>query len=318
METVRVLAVRKEPAFARPGEPVEMSMLRHDGGRDESRDIQLAWIAGCHNPPGDLFFACFEQLGDLDLSGGDDPRVGVGDRFTLTPPADIISSRPPPPDPNQPPYGASFVFFAACAGSLRPVEAAGDQIPIGCFDGEGQRLGADDFMIGYTTAFAYDDLENRLPAVTGFRLGGREVSIDCVDQQCLDATDGASDDATDEEPIDCDGGDARCIDACEMDEDECPEIALEAIVDPSSVEIDPVATDAKGTETFEHQWINYFAERGRVAAETRIHLDADTGPRSDVASRYFAPKQPGTIRMWAALHDSRGGTSWVRFRVVVR
>ena len=96
------------------------------------------------------------------------------------------------------------------------------------------------------------------------------------------------------------------------------EIAIEAIVDAATVEEDPVATSSKNTTTFEHQWINYFAERGRVAAETRIYTDADTGPRDDYASRFHAPAKTGPIRLWAALHDNRGGTSWLRLRAVVR
>ena len=176
VETVRVMAVRKDPAFARPGQSVELSMLWHDG-RAAGEAVQLAWISGCVNPDGDLFYQCFAELGDALAGVGDasDPRVGLGESFTLPIPSDIISSRPPPPDPNQPPYGTSFVFFAACGGTLGP--APSGDIPIGCFNAGGVQLGADDFMIGYTTSFAYDALSNALPRVTGFRIAGREVAV---------------------------------------------------------------------------------------------------------------------------------------------
>lgn len=315
VKTVRVLGVRKTPTFPEPGQTVEHTMLWHDGRADTSRPVQITWLGGCDNPPGDQFFGCFDSLAETvsALDSPSDPRIGLGETFSYTIPDDVISSRDAPPDPNQPAFGTSFVFFAACAGRLgldpSPPEGA---LPIGCFDDANRRLGADDWVLGYTTSFAYEQLDNALPVVTGFRVAGRDVPADCLDEGCVGDLE--------LEPIDCATGDPRCIDACRADGDEaeCPEIAIEPIVDPSTVETDPIASAAKETTTYEQVWIDYFSSRGRVGGEIRLYSGADTGPRDDYASRLFAPAEPGPLFVWAVVKDNRGGVSWVRVRLEVR
>ncbi|MEM6789825.1 MAG: hypothetical protein AAGA56_03650 [Myxococcota bacterium] len=316
VKTVRVLGIRKTPAFARPGGTVDYAMLLHDGRPDRSEPVQVTWLGGCHNPPGDQFAGCFRKLAEAvrATASPGTPRIGFGETFSYRIPDDIITSRDALPDPDRPPYGTSFMFFAACAGELRVDEnPAPDALPVGCFDRAGRRLGADDWVLGYTVSFVYDTLENAIPGVTGLRLQGRTVPVDCIDEACIDATENAA--------IDCDDGtDPRCIDACaaDGDEDACPELSLEPIVTPGSAEVDPIASISKETETFEQVWVDYFATRGFVGAELRLISGADDGPRDDFTSRFYAPAAPGPLSMWAVVKDSRGGTSWVRVRLQVR
>jgi hypothetical protein len=191
LKTLRVLAVQKDKPYARPGDTVHLQMLVSDprsrtvldGGQAAgTRNLSVAWLAGCENPPGDSYQLCLEQLrgnffnnanGHLDFS------------LTLSP--DIISSRPPPANPEQPRFGTSFVFFAACAGKLT-VRASMDS-PFACVSDSGATLGADDFVIGYTEVFAYDQLTNHNPilGVNGefFEVDGHAVQPDCIGDACV-------------------------------------------------------------------------------------------------------------------------------------
>src|ERR1041384_189374 len=88
LKTLRVLGVKKDKPYALPGEEVGLQLLWHDpGGRT---DVERAFIGGCVTPPGDLYYGCFEQYARL-AAGGELPLAG-GDTFTVTLPADIISS----------------------------------------------------------------------------------------------------------------------------------------------------------------------------------------------------------------------------------
>ncbi len=63
VDSLRVLAVRKSQPYTSPGEQVELSMLWHDGTRNEEgeprdADVERVWLGGCTNPPGDFYFGC--------------------------------------------------------------------------------------------------------------------------------------------------------------------------------------------------------------------------------------------------------------------
>ena len=81
--------------------------------------------------------------------------------FQFTLPDDIVTSRPPPSQ--GPRYGIAYVFFAACAGQLAPATTdnpGGGEVgdfPLTCLDAEGNTLGPDSFIIGYTQVYAFED-----------------------------------------------------------------------------------------------------------------------------------------------------------------
>ena len=189
---LRVLAVKKSTPYARPGSLVDLQLLWHDTEPDRPPP-QIAWLAACQNPPADLFDACFAtaaQTGGADLieqlrarsSLPDPSSAQANDHFSFQTAPDIISSRPPPKDPTTVPYGLDYVLFAVCAGTL-DLRLDRD-FPFVCYleqDGEpglsagDTELGSSDFIVGYTSVFAYDELENQNPLVYGLRWGELEL-----------------------------------------------------------------------------------------------------------------------------------------------
>lgn len=243
VRSLRVLAVKKDKPYAKPGDCVTMTMLSHDpttqGAAEEvPRPVQKLWLGGCFNPPGDLYYGCFsdpsfgQSLLGLATPGGEqqgqgpdpacptqDPQpapIGLGDRFTLKiPEAGALKE---PATAGQPPFGTAFVFFAACTGELGPAEPTGKAevaFPLACRDGNGNALGPDDFVAGYATVFIYQDIANQNPVIEGFEFDGRrylpgETAATCVGEACVGREPCLEQGEECDKPTDCCSG--RCRD----------------------------------------------------------------------------------------------------------
>ncbi|MBX3182421.1 MAG: hypothetical protein KIT72_08770 [Polyangiaceae bacterium] len=300
--SLRVLGVQKDKPYAKPGDDVTLSLLWHDSSEQAPRPVQVAWYSGCFNPPGDLYYGCFEAL-----SGGGG-NVGLGEQHTVSIPSDIISSRPPPRDPELVPYGLSYVFFAVCAGQLGPAPAE-QGFPVACFDDQGKQLGADDFVAGYSGIYAYDTFENQNPVITGFEFNGRVVEPDCIGAECLSNPPAPSDDCSR----------VACVDSCADDGDPtCPGIAFRPLISSSVAEVDDIALVSEGRNLTEQMWVNYYIEDGGLKSSVRLLNDATKGWNEDFGTEYYAPKQPGDYKLWAVARDNRGGSEWIRITVRVR
>jgi hypothetical protein len=398
VETLRILGVHKSAPYAKPGEDVEMTMLWHDGTRDDDGeprdvDIQRIWIGGCVNPPGDFYFSCAPQIlftlaalraaqaglsetelmqaagalagveseaglvealrdlpfdfeGPLPTAPVETPlamgQFGVGDRFVLPMPADAITRFPE----SRPPYGVAFPFFAACAGTLHvSLDVLDQTVPIVCKDEDGKILGSDDFVIGYASVYAYEELENQNAVIDGFEVDGFETAAHdspflCVDDECLVPDEPLAEgepctrhlECASEhceadvcaEPVqpDC-GVNVPCVDPCAADGngDECKAVPIRPLLDPNkNVEVDPISS--VGGETFQEQmWVNYHVDLGGVGGVVRLVNDSTKGWNDDYGTDLFAPKggkEPRKMYVWAVVRDNRGGTSWVRQTVFVR
>lgn len=315
VQTLRVLGVQKDKPYPAPGDEVTLSMLYTDP-REDAEPVQVAWLSGCFNPAGDLYAGCFEEFAEVeDPSSGQLPEgfaFGFGDTHTFTVPDDIISSRPPPADPDQPPYGLSYVFFAACAGTLSPAPA--DQLatfPLACFDRDGNQLHAEDFIIGYSGLYSYDEFRNANPIITGFRVSGIDVPVDCIGTDCL---------TTAPNPPDCAGSnDPRCVAACSKDgEPDCPEIAIQPVIDEASAEPDDVAIETEGRNVEEQMWVRYYTDRGGFTSGVRLLNDATLGWNDEYGTAFLAPDDQGPVTIHAVAYDSRGGIEWARVTLGVR
>jgi hypothetical protein len=316
VETLRVLGVQKSAPYAAPGEDVELRILWHDGSPSAPRPVTVTWFSGCINPPGDLYYNCFATFQGLEgaPSGSLPPgvSVGVGDRFTFPMPDDVISSRPPPQDPKLPRYGLAYVFFAACAGELGPAPSdAAEQFPLGCYDAAGKALDSDDFIVGYSAIYAYDEFRNENPPITGFSFNGVSVPPVCIGEDCIGAVPA---------PLDCSQPDVPCIFGCEDDgsEEDCDGYPVKPLIDPSIVEKDSVSAAAYGTDAQEQMWIRYFVDRGSVDSDIRLLNDASKGWNDDFGTSFRAPREPGIVNLWAVVYDNRGGVNWVRTQVLVQ
>lgn len=339
IKTLRVLAVQKERPYAKPGDTVNLSILWRDGSDKAPRPVQVAWLTGCENPPGDLFFGCFAPkvlftAGESEQCPSPDPPApGLSTcdnklQITLSP---TITDRPPSLDPTQPPYGLTYVFFAVCAGTISDVPQANERdFPFGCLDDNGNRLGADDFVAGYTSLYAYNDPliadTNENPPLSGFFFKDKPVMTRCLGEQCLSTPSEWKDETKlhcDDAPDPGNGSLAvPCVAPCEDDgEDSCPahkfrpELAKPLADFP---EPDVVSNLTRGRNIREQMWINYYAEKGAVKSEVRLLNDAFAGVNADFGTEFWAPKETGPTVIWAVVHDNRGGMSWVGMPILVR
>jgi hypothetical protein len=317
LKSLRVLTVKKDKPYAQPGETVKLQMLWHDAMGP--RDVQRLFIGGCTNPPADLYYGCFPQIAELFSRG--ELKVESGDTFEVTVPTDVISSRSGPMEPGQEPYGLSVVFFAACAGKLDLYISAapsGDGtggVPLRCLDENDEPVGSDDFVVGYTSIYSFLGIDNENPKFvldgekTTFNVAGQSAPADCVSEPCQGAAD---------VEIDCSAeGETRCVAACAEDGDSsCPGIHVAPLID-ETVERDEHTSDLVGAPTGEQMWVNYYVDRGSIS-EVRLVNDVTTGWNPEYRGELRAPKEPGPMKVWAVVHDNRGGIDFTRITLMVQ
>jgi hypothetical protein len=333
VKSLRVLGVHKDQPYPQPGEEVNLTLLWADGlASERSEPVQVSWLMqgspdspepSCINPPGDLFYSCFQSFGG---------NVGIhsGSTFRFTVPNDIVSSRPAPM-PGQPAYGLVYAFFAVCAGQLGfAVPTQEGALPLVCRNAQGEQLGPDDFVAGYTSLYVFEKVQerdsngevrdkiirNKTPEVMdGFEVAGNMVESDCVGTACV----GADAPIPFDDEIDCAAEPTRCFPACNDDGDSsCPKIKVRPLLDSSIAERDEVSAKYYSRDVGEQMWINYYVDRGSLKSEARLLNDASTGWNADYGTDFYAPKEPGPVTLWSVVHDNRGGTNWVRARLQIQ
>lgn len=311
---LRVLAVSAKDgrSYATPGETVTLE-LSLAAARESEPEVQIVWFGGCYNPEQDAYYRCFADLEDTQGASAptrservrlsSEPTTNpVVSSFDLTLPEDILSGRPPPKDGVR--YGTAFVFFAACAGDIRPVEATGEEglagsFPIGCFDSEGNQLGAGSFVPGYTQIYVFEDERtNQNPTATGLALNDEPMDPRFAP--------GVSPCALTE--------DERAMTGCAAPEP-CPSHTIKALVGDVA-EVDVGAVSAEGTTLRETIWVNYFADGGQIEA-SKLVSDAVEGYVGEHEVEWTPPAEPGLVRIWAVVRDTRGGSSVISRTVAV-
>jgi hypothetical protein len=317
VKTLRVLGVKKDKPYAQPGDTVKLSLLWDDAkGRDAS-EIQRVFVGGCVNPPGDLYYGCFAQFGQA--SGGL-PPFGMGDSFQVTLPSDIISARPGL-EPGQPRYGVYIVFFAVCAGQISFDMSQGQSqggstgLPIRCLDKAGNALGSDDFLVGYSSIYSFEDVSNKNPELEldkdgqgQWLVAGKSVVADCVGESCQGAP------AVD---VDCKATPERCVDTCADDGDpKCPAVDVQPQI-LQDVEKDDVSSKLFGTDVTEQMWVNYYVDHGSIS-NARLLNDTTSGWNAQYRAQLRAPKDAGNFQVWAVVHDNRGGMEFGRVTLRAR
>ncbi len=306
VDTLRVMGVLKDKPYAQPGDEVNFAALWDDANERPAGEVTFTWIAGCTNPPDDLYSKCFQ---DVDPSKA---TIGTGNEFKYKIPEDIIETHAPPEDPGVVPYGIAYVYFAACAGDLKPIQVdtsgAMPTYPLGCFNKEtGEKLGQDDFVVGYTAVYAYEKLTHSNPSISGFWYVDKPVTPDCIGVDCVKSEPPATAETT---PA-CDD-DTLCVPACEAEDDTCPAYQIYPIIDR------PTEAESERTAQGEEQiWIQYLSDGATFTKDLTLGRDPSAGWIADYSTEFMAPAEPGLIYIWAVVRDSLGGQNWARIRVLV-
>jgi hypothetical protein len=203
-------------------------------------------------------------------------------------------------------YGLSYVWFAACGGELRKLPDADpmEDFPLGCFrPGTDERLGSDDFLYGYYPIYAFESLRNQNPRIDGVQFDRGTSGAVCSDASSC------------EEGEVC-GAEGYCIATvphCTADdEEECPGYYFKPEVAQESAERAEMATISSDDAPLENLWVAYYSSAGSWKAESKMIHDPDLGFKSEFEGRWRAPKTgQREVRLWAVVHDNRGGVSWV-------
>jgi hypothetical protein len=315
LRSLRVLAVHKDVPYAQPGQTVNLEMLWEDASIDvldgaTTRTVQVAWSSACFDPPGDLYYACFTD--PTLFAGGFD----LGNTTSFVMPKDIISRRPPPSQARNSPYGIAYVFFAVCAGTLTPLKGdSATAFPIGCKDDKGNLLGSDDFVAGYTSVYSFASFSNNNPVISGFSFNGKPLQPEqfCQGDACQ-AMAGSNVPPT----VTCDPtSDALCLPTCAADGDKsCTGYSVKpTLVQADNQELDSVSAKLVGRDVTEQMWINYYTDGGDFKSPVRLLNDATSGWNDSYDTDFYAPKAVGPSRIWAVVHDNRGGVSWAGITV---
>lgn len=319
---LRVFGVVVDTPYAKPGTQPKLSIVYYDNSPravkadGTRRDVQILWLGGCVNPLGDQYVSCYPSLAAslssiASASGGSmsgaaaaiaslpPGTLGLGDTFTANIPGDVITSRPAPRGTT--PYGLSFVFWYACGGTIGFDAANTSGVPLKCTDDAGAALGPDDWVLGYTPIYAYDQLTDANPVITGgLWNGGVYAGTSCA--------------KTEDCPADLVCGDQNlCIPVvphCASDhESDCPGYQFKPVMDPSIAELDPNAVDENGKTLEESIWVLYYATDGTFSKDARLVNDPTVGWNDDYGTNWHAPgTTAGEVRIWGIVHDNRGGT----------
>jgi hypothetical protein len=322
IEGLRVLAVAADKPFANPGDTVHFTMTYDADDAFAGVTPSILWISDCFDPEGDTYYGCYPQFADLldDLKNGVLPPTGAISNplvrgvvdWQVTLPDDIITNHPPPATGSN--FGVAYVFFVVCAGQIGPAKAAttsGDaglagNFPLGCFDKDGNPIGADGFVPGFTEVYAFaDGRTNSNPAAKSLLIK-RSTDQDTAYHR-----------------LSSDAAHAFPVDACGIGEDDrrklgcqshpfttCTAYQINVSVDDSVSEKDPGSPE-NGTFLHEAVWVDWYTDGGDFDNDVSLVYDPHHGLASsdDRSVQWIAPTTKGTYSIWGVLHDARGGTT---------
>ncbi len=310
--SLRVLSVQADQPYVQPGDDITLRLTYHDAFGASPRPIGVTWIAGCVDPPGGTFLGCYPHLiwmaGELDKASPLNPLLqravappelsGQPDAVTFTGkvPEDIL--QPTGKDgeaPTKPAESARlFIFFMLCPGVLGPADMTdGTAFPLACYDENGDLVGADNFVPGFTEVMVFaDDRPNENPPIDGIELDGTALSDNPAEATVVARCPTSSDEQK----------------GCGGVTEECEHELLPLVGDVAETD----STSAGGPLQREVLWVNFYADGGVVAEPEVLISSATTGYKNDRKATWAAPGEAGLVTLWAVVHDSRGGASVTR------
>ena len=315
VQTLRVIAVRMDHPIPAPDTDVTIEMLVWDGSPNAKRadgtprPIEIAWLGGCFDPKGDLYYSCYQDLGPQQAAlaaGTPSPFVSRDTKLTLHIPADLVSRRGT--GKGTAPYGLSYVYYAVCAGKIVPVATSSASTPpLACIGYDGQPASSDGFVYGYLPIYTYPGVDNHNPIVNGGTFDGNTY-----DQTCAVDGDCASGRAC--------GTSKLCLPiVAHCDRSQCVEHDVKPTVDvPASTEPNPVTSLLAKEPRNELLYVQYMTSHGSMSGDTKTIVDVRSA-HDDYDSTWQPPDTAvGETRIWAVVHDDRGGVTWWWQDVVVR
>jgi hypothetical protein len=336
--SVRIFATSADKPYAQPGDTVTLSVLAFDGRSAAQRTdpMNVSWLPiACENPLNDAYYNCFTQpelgfvpeggiplppsdagaTGDASSDAGPpvacsglDPDAGIptpvvaGFQFTV--PATSVSSHAVVPGAGAP-YGLEIRFNVACAGTvmrvpLDPNNGNPQQIPVACVGSNGQTQGPDNYVFGFTRVYTHEadaGLTNANPVVDGVDFP--DAPGDAGWPTCFQGSSPTYSTGVLFAPL------------CPIGTKSCPHVKLGPIVPPSSQETDP----QNGKELL---WVDYYSTFGGFNSSSRLLYDpagGDVGGLTKTDTEFeppiVGPNDPHDGYIFMAVHDNRGGASWV-------
>jgi hypothetical protein len=268
---------------------VTVTTLAIDGRANASTPMNVYWIPViCENPPSDLYDGCYPAFGARFPTHADlTSLLTAGTAFTFKMPADTITSHVSRPGSGGA-YGLVYVFNAACAGHLESTpgnSASPASLPFGCFDANENAVDSDGFVFGFTRIYSFaDGRTNTNPAMAQLAWNGVPVDV------------------------------AAGITVSHCSGAKCPSSQLDANVPASNDEPDPSNVMANGGTGFERIWVDYYVSGGTFtgdAAAATLLFDGTGQSAKSKGVGYVAPSAVGDQRLWAVVHDNRGGVAWL-------
>lgn len=289
LSTVRILGVRSDTPYVRPGAAFTTEVLAYDARADRSRPMRLYWLEDvCVAPNQGKPEDCYRQLEakyprNQDLAA----RVTEGSRATFVMPA-------PAPDARSPSSSlpAALVFVAACAGHLELVGSSPgypSSVPFACVD-QGRHLDENDFVFAFMHLYVSSDLTNANPTPSGVTLDGAPLLAD--------------------RPFSL----PHCA---AMNIDDCPARKLAVTIGDESQEVNE-ASSPPGTAAVhlkEQVWSSFFVSSGKLESESLVLFDARRGRTRAAANGYRGPTVPGDVDLFVVTHDNRSGVAFQSFRL---
>ncbi len=315
LNSVRILATRADKPFAKPGDDVTVEMLAVDARPIKKGALKIYWLPFlCENPIADLYYACFAPLvgatdaGAIEAGARDGgttptlpqnaditPFLKEGNKFSFKVAPDIIDRHAEVkgvPDK----YGLVIAFAIACPGHVRTVpvdlsDPTPQKVPIGCFDDDGNRLGADDSVFAFTRVYVYANRPNANPPIDKVTFDGKDVDLNA----------------------------GVVVDRCTGSEEDCSKLhPVDVKVPDEAWELNPGALDSDGTTLHEQVYAIYYYTLPKTAKEGKLLFDAKTGRVGDTANYFIPQSTPGDGRIYVVVHDTRGGTTWADFPIFVK
>jgi hypothetical protein len=295
---IRILAASADLPYARPGESVRVEALTHDGRPSRPADspsrMRIYWFpAPCIDPPGGQYYACYPLFEALYPTGVDlGPALVEGNATRIKIPENALADAVVRPGQDER-FATAYVFMVACAGHVERVPRrsglALNALPLGCIGPNGETLGGDDFIVGFTRVFVFESRRNSVPSMGEITFDGRPV----------------------------DPGAGIVTNRCGK-KDSCTSVPLDLRVRDEDAEIDPDNVDADGVVGRETIYVDWFTSVGELDANRKVLIDGALGRPPKTMIEFTPPEQALSGTVWAVLHDNRGGTTWRTIPINVR